>query len=205
MSVNIKAFLRKSLPFLAGGAIALSAATAANAASGYKMINPEDFKRGDYSTPYYLYDYPYLVQEADGSAGEEGGSPEFGGILDDYCVYASLHFPQGAQLEAIKLHVGGGGLIMVDAAAELPFSEYNFDVEIWKVSPDRTQLNTLLSENISNEIIIIEPDSAADGHTPDPYEFALNETSNPKKFLYTLRMCGYGEIFSGRILYSVED
>jgi len=205
MSVTIKAFLRKSLPVLAGGAIALSAATAANAASGYKMINPEDFKRGDYDTPYYLYDFPYYPPTASAPAGsEEGGSPELGGFLsgERYCVYASLHFPQGALLENIKLHVGGEP-ILADPA-EMPPSYYNFDVEIWKVSPDRTQLNTLLSENISSGILV-GLDAPAEGHTPDPYEFSLNETSNPKKFLYTLQMCGYGEIFSGRIYYSIED
>lgn len=204
MSVTIKAFLRKSLPVLAGGAIALSAATAANAASGYKMINPEDFKREYSGTPYTLYDYPYMGPYDAASGLMEGGNPHLGGILNGSCVYASLHFPKGALLEALKLHVGGSGPFMLGDAPAEPISEYNLDVEIWKVNLNRTNLNTLLSETITNAVLL-PPDAPAEGPKPVPYEFPLNETSNPKQFLYTLQICGYGEVFSGRVYYSVED
>jgi len=162
------ALMKKLMPAILGGAMALSAVSMAQAAAGFKMINPEDLERESPGSSYYLY-------------GENGKAD--GGHLDS-CTYGKIVLPDGVNLRNIKFY----------------FHDYSyFRIDIWRMTPDRTGIVILLDENIGDDDGK-GVDSAKDA--PDVFKYDLSGTISRKNYLYTLKLCGYGDFYGARIKYT---
>lgn len=92
------ALMKKLMPVILGGAMAFSAVSMANAAAGFKMINPEDLERQSPGSSYSLYG-------EDGKAG--------GGDLGD-CTYGKIVLPDGANLKNIKFYFHSYSYFRID-------------------------------------------------------------------------------------------